>query len=124
MCGTGVAPLTMPGVSLTVAAATRGGRFGEYNYRWACIAQLVEQLTLFPPVFNSVSVRFRPAHKPPKPRPKWSKSSDLQDCRSAKNVIHSWLRLDASPPHPPRLITEAGKAGLPYNMRQLPEPAS
>jgi hypothetical protein len=29
-----------------VAAATRGGRFGEYNYRGACIAQLVEQLTL------------------------------------------------------------------------------
>jgi hypothetical protein len=29
-----------------VAAATRGGRFGEYNYRCACIAQLVEQLTL------------------------------------------------------------------------------
>ncbi len=25
---------------------TRGGRFGEYNYRCACIAQLVEQLTL------------------------------------------------------------------------------
>jgi hypothetical protein len=29
-----------------VAAATRRGRFGEYNYRCACIAQLVEQLTL------------------------------------------------------------------------------
>jgi len=29
-----------------MAAATRGGRFGEYNYRCACIAQLVEQLTL------------------------------------------------------------------------------
>jgi hypothetical protein len=29
-----------------VAAATRSGRFGEYNYRCACIAQLVEQLTL------------------------------------------------------------------------------
>src|SRR2546428_1828583 len=26
--------------------ATRRGRFGEYNYRCACIAQLVEQLTL------------------------------------------------------------------------------
>ncbi len=26
--------------------ATRSGRFGEYNYRCACIAQLVEQLTL------------------------------------------------------------------------------
>ena len=63
-----------------MASATRGGRFGEYNYRCACIAQLVEQLTLnqlvpgsnpgagisppFSPVFNSVSVRFRPAHKP------------------------------------------------------------
>ena len=29
-----------------MAAATRRGRFGEYNYRCACIAQLVEQLTL------------------------------------------------------------------------------
>ena len=30
----------------SVAAATRSGRFGEYNYRCACIAQLVERLTL------------------------------------------------------------------------------
>jgi hypothetical protein len=29
-----------------MAAAARNGRFGEYNYRCACIAQLVEQLTL------------------------------------------------------------------------------
>jgi hypothetical protein len=29
-----------------MAAAARSGRFGEYNYRCACIAQLVEQLTL------------------------------------------------------------------------------
>ncbi len=29
-----------------MAAATRGGQFDEYNYRCACIAQLVEQLTL------------------------------------------------------------------------------
>ena len=29
-----------------MAPATRRGRFGEYNYRCACIAQLVEQLTL------------------------------------------------------------------------------
>src|SRR5258708_1726226 len=31
---------------MSVAAAARSGRFGEYNYRCACIAQLVEQLTL------------------------------------------------------------------------------
>jgi hypothetical protein len=29
-----------------MAPAARSGRFGEYNYRCACIAQLVEQLTL------------------------------------------------------------------------------
>ncbi len=29
-----------------MAVATRSGRFDEYNYRCACIAQLVEQLTL------------------------------------------------------------------------------
>ena len=29
-----------------MAAATRSGRFGEYHYRCACIAQLAEQLTL------------------------------------------------------------------------------
>ena len=29
-----------------MAAAARSGRFDEYNYRCACIAQLVEQLTL------------------------------------------------------------------------------
>ena len=30
----------------SVVAATRRGRFGEYNYRCARIAQMVEQLTL------------------------------------------------------------------------------
>src|ERR1700694_2083848 len=30
----------------SVGVAVRSGRFGEYNYRCACIAQLVEQLTL------------------------------------------------------------------------------
>jgi hypothetical protein len=29
-----------------MAAAARSGRFSEYNYRSACIAQLVEELTL------------------------------------------------------------------------------
>ena len=60
--------------------AIRRGRFGEYNYRCACIAQLVEQLTLnqlvpgsnpgagisppFCPDFNSVSVAFVPYTNP------------------------------------------------------------
>ena len=80
--------------------ATRRGRFGEYNYRCACIAQLVEQLTLNQLVPGSnpgagISPSFSPGFQfgfgplssrteTPKPRPKWSKSSDLQDCKSAK----------------------------------------
>src|SRR5713226_2186569 len=99
---------------MSVAAATRSGRFGEYNYRCACIAQLVEQLTLnqlvpgsnpgagiSPPFSPGFQFSFGPLSsrtQSPKPRPKWSKSSDLQDCKSAKGVIYPWLRLPALRP--------------------------
>jgi hypothetical protein len=39
--------------------ATRSGRFGEYNYRCACIAQLVEQLTLKQRTLVNLSGRLR-----------------------------------------------------------------
>src|SRR5256885_17046515 len=88
---------------MSVVRARRSGRLGEYNSRCACIAQLVEQLTLnqlvpgsnpgagiSPPFSPGVQFGFGPPSsrtQTPKPRPKWSKSSDLQDCKSANGDL-------------------------------------
>ena len=101
-------------------AAARRGRIGEYNRRCACIAQLVEQLTLnqlvpgsnpgagisppFSPGFNSVSVRFV-QHRTPKPRPK-----------GRSQVIYKIAKVqkgDLSMTSTPRVTPVSGTVGAP-----------